>query len=285
MKLPNTYGGVEKSIVMANLERDEDPEDHFPPEANSEPADIVNYPSVKDDQQPDGDGSWNVMDHLEQALNSGSAPVKDEAGGSGAQPEAPPPRLDPSTEDILAALGVSGSPKPVYPTTGPGYVGPRTGPPLHEAQPVTSPPVKQEGYQQSYPHTPTGCQQPAQAGYQQPYPNHQQQYPPPPPPQRQRSPSFDPWKADQLPNGRNSPDRPVSRGSNGTQPGGDFDEPMQISQAEAGAQIPPGLFRMESENARKRSLPEPESSERQRQEDDTMYKKRKSQPSVNSAYR
>ena len=74
-------------------------------------------------QEPDKDedmrdAGWNVMDNLEQAL-SGSAAVKDEN---------PSPKVDPehneSQEDILAKLGVTGSPKPVTerPSVPPSFV-------------------------------------------------------------------------------------------------------------------------------------------------------------------
>jgi hypothetical protein len=84
------------------------------------------------------DSNWNVMDNLEQALTSGQhsanepeSGARDKSDSPHAQPSA---AKDQSQEDILAQLGVTGSPKPVYPTPGPAYM-----PPQPVEEPVKTP--------------------------------------------------------------------------------------------------------------------------------------------------
>ncbi|KAF2229668.1 hypothetical protein EV356DRAFT_537049 [Viridothelium virens] len=104
----------------------------------------------KPEPPPQGDQKhWNVMDNLEQALSSsdystGNKSASDTtalttpAAGPPDQKHVQPlqPVRDTAQEDILAQLGVSGSPKPVYPTPGPAYMPPRQDSPSSQNQPT-----------------------------------------------------------------------------------------------------------------------------------------------------
>ena len=85
-----------------------------------------------------GKEGWNVMDNLELALSSSddstgnksvleATTLTTPAAGPSDQSQFQPlqPVRDTAQEDILAQLGVSGSPKPVYPTPGPAKMPPR----------------------------------------------------------------------------------------------------------------------------------------------------------------
>lgn len=72
------------------------------------PDEPLELRTEKDDEEMQ-DVTWNIMDHLEQALSSNL-----EEGKTSTQPNASgPPLRDQAQEDILAKLGVTGSPKPV----------------------------------------------------------------------------------------------------------------------------------------------------------------------------
>ncbi|TKA64639.1 hypothetical protein B0A49_06912, partial [Cryomyces minteri] len=98
--------------------------------------------------------------------------------------------------------------------------------------------------------------------------------PPPPPPNEQRSPSYDPWKAAEIPRSNGfdtAADSPKSQGSQHTLAGSDFhpDETNGVNGDKSEDGKPPALLR--SESSRKRSYDdgdELESDGKKRQHDD-----------------
>lgn len=196
--------------------------------------------------------------------------------------------VDEGQEDVLAKLGVTGIPKPVYPTPGPAYapvpgedgasdMKPSPGqnePAERERGEIFESPVKQEQRKSSY-HIP----------------------PPPPPPEpmpepvRERSP--DVWTTTQPTNGRHSPAR--SDKSNHTMTGSDFGGPDTSAGAANGSsnsatqeESRPPLSRSDTLGSRKRSYDDSddrdEGNEKLRQTDDTTPRSKRKHPRVSSAY-
>ncbi|KAF2473862.1 uncharacterized protein BDR25DRAFT_125665 [Lindgomyces ingoldianus] len=237
------------------------------------------------------DSSWNVMDNLEQALS-----------GEMLDTRPPPPTKDVSSsrnqtqEDILAALGVTGSPKP----------------PSNEPMPFPFPSVDEKP-PASLPEKPPAPQpqlpseQPPQRSHsygghrnsdyvprpQRPYGSmssstHTR---PPPPPQERRH--VDSWTSGNSQNyinehaldgSRESPAR--SEGSNRTLVGSDFEaEPPANANSGDKSQPPsvPKLERSDSSFSRKRSYDDTDQDdEKLRQQDD--HTRRKKRPQVAAAY-
>ncbi|KAG9776714.1 hypothetical protein KCU75_g6325, partial [Aureobasidium melanogenum] len=176
------------------------------------------------------------------------------------QPKAKPAPLpkDTAQENILAALGVEGSPKMVYPT-----------PPPALGLPV--PPGNRKKI------TPPGGFAPPNGRFA-----YGPQFPPPPPPRESRSPSFDPWRA-------HDPASPKSTTSQHTAAGSDFhgDEIMVDLDATPKAKVP--VAAEKSGSGRKRTYEEVAAAEggRRRQDDDTprARRMRQSRQDVYSRYR
>ncbi|KAK5200914.1 hypothetical protein LTR16_004439 [Cryomyces antarcticus] len=271
-------------VISARNRPDVEP-DEYGQEGEEQAMDLDNGDRVK--QEPAQDDNWNVLDNLEQALSSDDYSTGDKqpeptnvvsvtsAPSATAErkrkfvPVAPivPPK-DGAQEDILAMLGVTGSPKPVYATPGPAYMPPQQTKGLEDANGQSfdfqAPPV---------PVLHAG-------GY----------VPPPPPPNEQRSPSYDPWKVDEIPrpNGFDTAaDSPKSQGSQHTLAGSDFhpDEMNGVNGDKSEDGKPPALLR--SESSRKRTFDdgdELESDGKKRQHDDVTPRLRRKQPRVAAAY-
>ena len=217
-----------------------------------------------------------ILDTLEQALGPKSprkndrqssrasarysrsrSPEKRSRQGS-QQPKAKPAPLpkDSAQENILAALGVEGSPKMVYPTPPPA---------LGLPVPPTNRYVQFSGgitfYDLTYGSkkiTPPGAFGPAGQRFA-----YGPQFPPPPPPRESRSPSFDPWRA-------HDPASPKSTTSQHTAVGSDFhpDDVMVDLDATPKAKAP--VAPEKSGSGRKRTYEEVAAAEgRRRQDDDT----------------
>ncbi|KAF2102874.1 hypothetical protein NA57DRAFT_52420 [Rhizodiscina lignyota] len=246
---------------------------------------------VKEDGEVgDGDQEYNVMDNLEQALataSNGPSPTAESKDDSESSARPGPMKVfpvDDSQEDILAKLGVTGIPKPVYPTPGPAYA------PPNEEEAESPKHVEPDKAEQSHEqHQYRSPQKDTHPSYHHP--------PPPPPvhepypePERARSPSYDPWRVDQhMPtNGRHSPAR--SDKSNHTVTGSDFGQDttegaQQTNGSGAGlagsipasADTQPPLARSDSSTSRKRSYDrfddQDDGSEPVRQADDRSSKK------------
>ncbi|THW05885.1 hypothetical protein D6C93_08362 [Aureobasidium pullulans] len=235
-----------------------------------------------------------ILDTLEQALGPKSprkndrqssrasarysrsrSPEKRSRQGS-QQPKAKPAPLpkDSAQENILAALGVEGSPKMVYPTPPPA---------LGLPVPPTNRYVQFSGgitfYDLTYGSkkiTPPGAFGPAGQRFA-----YGPQFPPPPPPRESRSPSFDPWRA-------HDPASPKSTTSQHTAVGSDFhpDDVMVDLDATPKAQAP--VAPEKSGSGRKRTYEEVAAAEgRRRQDDDTprAHRMRRSRQDVYSRYR
>lgn len=249
-------------------------------------------PYEEEEQEDDEmeDSNWNVMDNLEQALSGQDVgqkpPPARESGAS----------RDQAQEDILASLGVTGSPKP----------------PSGEPVPVPFP-VSEEKTSHSLPEKPSVPPLPQ-------FPSRPEQPPPPPrahsygghrnstygpPPQRPYGsmsasvqtrpppppPEQTPWNSGQPlghPSGhgfdtsRGSPAR--SEASNRTLAGSDFDDAKTTSGIERATETVPNLHRSDSSFSRKRSYDEADQDdEKLRQQDDHTRRKRR-QPQVAAAY-
>ncbi|KAF2708829.1 hypothetical protein K504DRAFT_380862 [Pleomassaria siparia CBS 279.74] len=241
------------------------------------------------------DSAWNVMDHLEQALSGqgeNTKPIRPHGPNNSSRSQA--------QEDILATLGVTGSPKPASNEPAPFPVL------LTDTRPPPSLPER--------PSAPLGppdhsrSEQPSQkahsyAGHrssnyenspQRPYgsiSHLDRAHPPPPPPPE--PPHFNSWGSGSLQNqadcypldgSRESPAR--SEGSNRTLAGSDFDEKPsdEIETTPAPTPEVPQLIRSDSSLTRKRSYDDTDQDdEKLRQQDNHTRRKRRSQ--VAPAYR
>ncbi|KAF3039556.1 hypothetical protein E8E12_007666 [Didymella heteroderae] len=239
------------------------------------------------------EADWSVMDNLEQAL---SGDGEDSKPATHASEPAP---LKPQTqEDILAALGVTGQPKPA------------------SGESMSFPmPAQEINLDVSLPHKPTTSPSPAATSqtpkepqrtqslggprsFNPPTEPQQRPYgsmssaigrppPPPPPPDHDR---YDPWNpssrqqqyhSNGFNGGRGSPAR--SEASDGTAAGSDFgtEKPADASEIS----LTPGskFERSDSSVSRKRSYGDTDADDdRQRQHDDHTKRKRRSQ--VDAAY-
>ena len=250
----------------------------------------------------------NVLDSLEKALGPNAyirgnkpsrpppsvrysrsrSPEKMNRSRQGShQPKAKPtahPR-DAAQESVLAALGVEGSPKMVYPTPPPALCPPAS-PDRYVLELMNTKRLKLM-------HCRNGARSPDKFGQSAfhthplslPYgPN----FPPPPPPRDIRSPSFDPWKAHDAFHGihRRSP----STTSQHTAAGSDFypDGNNDMDATPRAKVAPPPSSHGGPESGRKRTydhMTEPEIDKRRRQEDDTPRARRKTNYDRTDAYR
>ncbi|EKG16701.1 hypothetical protein MPH_06087 [Macrophomina phaseolina MS6] len=105
-EFPKTSDIVALEDVLANRDRP-DPEGENP------------YPSIAETKSSAQESEYNAMDNLEQALSSEQAAgrARRESGTDNSTP--PPIARDDAQEALLASLGVTGSPKPVQPSTNP----------------------------------------------------------------------------------------------------------------------------------------------------------------------
>lgn len=166
------------------------------------------------------------------------------------RPKALPPIRDRNQEDLLASLGVTGSPKLVYQTPGPAIAPPRAN--SAAPDPRNNPMYNYYG----------GL------------------YAPPPPPMNQRSPSYDPWRAHEhsRSNGYDY-ERPNSVASQHTLPGSDFNPEDKETTPR------PSFNRMDSRKRAYDDEDELADDGKRRQVDDTTPRaRRKTQPRVAAAY-
>lgn len=242
----------------------------------------------QDEDQEMQDATWDIMDNLEQALSNGQGTAK---CAESKQEVALSPRQ--TQEDILAALGVTGVPKPPADLPTPSHL------PTLDAHASTSLPGKPQLVSPSTklpPLPPPPSRAQTYGGHRSHHfgPAPQRAYgslssasnarppPPPPPPEDQR---YDPWNAPQQ-NGhgydgtRGSP--APSEGSNRTMIGSDFDSEKPSVKPKQEKPIIPMLQR--SDSSRKRSYEDTDQEgEKQRQQDDQTKRKRRLQ--VDAAYR
>ena len=270
-------------------EEDEDPEsgDQAMDMASEDEQEVTPKPEVKNTS------SHNILDSFERALNSSSraaearsrSPDKEarRRRSTSRQPSipAPPPVIrNQRQEDLLAALGVEGSPRHVFTTPGPAYGEAATDPSRRLS-------VQSAVHTISHPASrPESNHLAAQHGMridQMPYgPNN---LPPPPPPPAARSPSYDPWKAHDMshPNARDG-DSPKSVTSQHTAVGSDFHTEEDLDKTPRPHK--PTLER--SVSSRKRTFDEVHddlNNGRRRQHDDVTPKMRRFRPKVPDAYR
>ncbi|KAF2083287.1 hypothetical protein K490DRAFT_69963 [Saccharata proteae CBS 121410] len=219
----------------------------------------------------DRDGDWNVMDNLEQALASSehasighkTMSPRDSATGS-----RPPPNRDQAQEDLLAALGVTGSPKPIKPMSVP----------TSENAEHTSP-TGFVDHAEIFDQTSNSPRPRYSNGFRSNPPPR-----PPPPPEPIRSPSPDPWSMNGV---ERKPSPARSDRSQHTAAGSDFhvddNDPFSVNAAEPPN---PRLLRSESSAGRKRSYDESENQgdAKHRQEDDYTPRMKRKQPRVAAAY-
>ncbi|KAH7089214.1 hypothetical protein FB567DRAFT_591322 [Paraphoma chrysanthemicola] len=236
------------------------------------------------------DASWSVMDHLEQVLSN----TNESSQARSIQPQQSRP-YQPSQEDILAKLGVTGAPKPPslepvplpFPTVDiePAVALPEK-PPVAPQQPPGPqlPPQRAHSFggreltQTSPPQRPYVSKFSAAVSHHQPPPP-----PPPPPPEPQRYGSWSqPRHNNQGYDGfRGSP--ALSDGSNHTMAGSDFEpeKPGDANTTEESSTTVPALSRSDSSFSRKRSYEDADhGDEKPRHHDDHTKRKRRSQPSM-----
>jgi len=199
----------------------------------------------------------------------------------------------PSQDDILAKLGVTGAPKP--PSNDPISLPfsaselrppvslpekPAVAPLLAKNPDPIAPPQRAQSYG-GHRNNGYGSAQPRPYGSMSSSVNSR---PPPPPPKEQQ---YDPWNAPQ-PTGhgfngcRGSP--ALSEGSNHTMAGSDFEPENPTNGRQEEMSAAPSLDRSDSSFSRKRSYEDADHEhERQRQQEDHTKRKRRSQ--VDAAYR
>ncbi|PSN61871.1 hypothetical protein BS50DRAFT_147413 [Corynespora cassiicola Philippines] len=228
------------------------------------------------------DSSWNVMDNLEQALSGQDKEAKRSTPGHDTSSVKPQ-----TQEDILAMLGVTGSPKP------PSDEAVAVPFPIGSEKPPPSLPEKPPAPQLHQ--IPARPEQPPQRA--QSYGGHRN----PPystpiqrpygsmsassrPSQSQERPRYDLW-APTIPEKQSSgfftdgtQQSPISEGSNRTLAGSDPEETRPPSGAEKAPGHVPHLKRSDSSLTRKRSYDDTDQDdEKTRQQDDHMRRKRRSQ--------
>ncbi|KAH7398402.1 hypothetical protein BKA66DRAFT_407481, partial [Pyrenochaeta sp. MPI-SDFR-AT-0127] len=239
----------------------------------------------QDEDQEMRDAAWDIMDNLEQALsNSKPTELRQEAVAS--------PRK--TQEDILAMLGVTGTPKPLSgqpmpsPTSAPHEKLPISHPEKIAFAPITKLPNPHPPAQRAQSfggHRDPGHGPPPPRGYSSMSSSSNSRPPPPPPPPEEQR--YDPWNTPQQ-NGhgyhgsRGSP--ALSEGSNRTMAGSDFDSEKPGIRAEQDLPAVPKLQRSDSSFARKRSYEDTDQEgEKLHQQDDQTKRKRRLQ--VDAAYR
>ncbi|KAK4988378.1 hypothetical protein LTR50_004010 [Elasticomyces elasticus] len=271
--------------VLDSLEQALFPEDHVDgakPESLSRAGTLT--PATRSEKQPSVQRRTSKSSKVKPVLND----------------------KNPNQEDILASLGVTGSPKFVYSTPGPALGAPppfidsnatpgpmlsmsperrllatsyATGPPLTNRYSHNGGSQVYQDQQHRY-HTGYSTHQPLMHQF-----HAQNPYPPPPPPvsEQQRSPSYDPWKADELlqqngyDGGGNSP---KSVASQHTAVGSDFHhEHLDVT---------PKAPLVRTESSKKRAHDDGEDAAHEArtwQSDDVSSRTRRKQPRVAEAYR
>ena len=235
------------------------------------------------------DATWDIMDNLEQALATNNGAAKPAAMKS---ETASPQQL--SQEDILAKLGVTGTPKPPSndPISLPLSASDAKRPASLPGKPLLAPSPAKTTESVLLPQRAHSFGGHRNSGHGPPPPPrpygslsssaNSRPHPPPPPPEEQR---YDPWNAPQrnghsLDDSRGSP--APSEGSNRTMAGSDFEPENPSSGTQQDTPTVPSLDRGDSSFSRKRSYEDAE-NERLRQQEDHSKRKRRSQ--VDAAYR
>lgn len=215
----------------------------------------------KNDRQP----SRSSMRH-----SRSRSPEKRSRQGS-QQPKAKPAPLpkDSAQENILAALGVEGSPKMVYPTPPPALGLPV--PPGNRYVQQTQLEDILDLTHHSQRITPPGGFAPTNQRFA-----YGPQFPPPPPPRESRSPSFDPWRA-------HDPASPKSTTSQHTAAGSDFHGDDVDMDATPKAKPPAAPEKTGS--GRKRTYEEVAAAEGRRRQDDDTPRARRMRQSRQDVYR
>jgi hypothetical protein len=245
--------------------------------------------SQQDEDLEMHDATWDIMDNLEQALATNSGVPKTSATES-----ATIPSQQLSQEDILAKLGVTGTPKPPSdeqvsmpssasdvktPASLPGK--PSLAPTFTKIAEPVPPPQRAQSYGG---HRINGHGPPPPRPYGSMSSSTNSRPPPPPPPPEQH---YDPWNAPQrsghgLDGSRGSP--ALSEGSNHTMAGSDFEPENPSNETRQDVPNAPSLDRGDSSFSRKRSYEDADHEhERLRQQEDHSKRKRRSQ--VDAAYR
>lgn len=261
---------------------------------------------TRDEDSEMREADWSVMDNLEQALSGGTENSKPPTQAS----EAAPPKLQ-TQEDILAALGVTGQPKPVsgeampfpMPVQETGRDFPL--PDKQRASPLPAyvyPALLYSSVLTCRSATSRGLPEPQRTqslgGFNSPVGSQQRPYgsmssavgrPPPPPPPLEND-RYDPWNSSSRqqhyhPNGfnggRGSPAR--SEASDGTAAGSDFGTEKPVDASETSHPPDSKFERSDSSVLRKRSYGDTGADDdRQRQHDDLTKRKRRLQ--VDAAY-
>ncbi|KAK8163592.1 hypothetical protein BC567DRAFT_211607 [Phyllosticta citribraziliensis] len=295
--------------VIANRDRPDLTEDEIQgPKVEELPDDYV---EIK--KEPD----WNVMDNLERALSTEQDGAPKTPKKSPSRSPSPAPTRDDAQEQLLAALGVTGSPKPISNAPLPENhflppsfsndqksdrrkSGGRRDSQRHfsdSKQPPPPPPPGPPSFRNGHdaPHSrPSQSSPPHSQGSlpQSGPPRHNPNFSPPappPPPKPERSPSYDPWNSRRTSatngfGGRRSP--APSDSSQRTAAGSDFhmdeSDPFNPNTSHPSH---PTLKRSESGAGRKRSYDETEPVDpKQRQEDDYTPRIKRRQPRVAAAY-
>lgn len=146
VEFPATYDLIPLREVKASRDRPDIDDEEVGSEMDIEEGDELELPK-KEPIEHERESSHHVTDNLFQALSSSDYSTGNKPGSDATvltnSATAPPdqnqmqplqPVRDTAQEDILAQLGVSGSPKPVYPTPGPAYMPPRQDSPLSQVQ-------------------------------------------------------------------------------------------------------------------------------------------------------
>ncbi|KAG9194638.1 hypothetical protein G6011_04673 [Alternaria panax] len=247
------------------------------------------YDETRQDEDSEmRDATWDIMDNLEQALATNNGAARPAALKS---ETASPQQL--SQEDILAKLGVTGTPKPPsnepisLPLSASDAKTPASLPDKPSFAPPsaksTEPVLEPQRAQSFGGHRNNGHGPPPSRPYGSMSSSASFRPPPPPPPPAEQH--YDPWNAPQrsghgFDGSRGSP--ALSEGSNHTMAGSDFEPENPSSGTQQDTPAAPSLDRGDSSFSRKRSYEDAE-HERLRQQEDHSKRKRRSQ--VDAAYR
>ncbi len=111
VEFPKYFELIALDEVIANRDR---------PDISTE--DESAYNALRAAEPQERESSWNVMDNLEQALSTGTLQDAPEPDNHDVDARVTEDRKlsipkDESQEDILARLGVTGSPKPIQPSS------------------------------------------------------------------------------------------------------------------------------------------------------------------------
>ncbi|KAF2803059.1 uncharacterized protein BDZ99DRAFT_526805 [Mytilinidion resinicola] len=237
---------------------------------------------------------WNIMDNLEQALESGQTSAGKSAPS--VKPERGLNRLTQGQEDLLLKLGVTGSPTPADPDV---QVAVSLDAQEERVRTPSHPPRSYEDRRPpSRSHSYGGYRKNSYGppSQQRAYSSMSHPRPPPPP----RSPPFGSWKRRQSydrTNGNGAFDgtheSPKSDGSHRTLAGSDFggddnntvaNDPEIDAKPQVGSFAEPRLDRTDSSTSRKRSYDDGEPEEKLRQHDDFTPRYKRRQPQVAAAY-